>query len=173
MPDRPLRHPHYTRWPIVEGYADHQSWEAGEAIPFRCASRSDRFAVTVSRIGRDRRTVLQTYRGWNQGFGLAAAAMDTNGDSKMDAIVTDSTAQAVWVLDAAVKASPPAQQAYGAICPDSAGRIARASHTPDPRIAAAGAQRLDSAPPNRLLQILPRSPPPKSLPPRKRLFHFR
>jgi hypothetical protein len=44
-------HPHYTRWPVVEGYPDRQSVAAGEAVDLRCASRADRFSVRVARIG--------------------------------------------------------------------------------------------------------------------------
>ena len=54
------RHPHFTRWPSAEGYVlgddGGQSVEVGSPALLRVASRSDRVAVEVSRIGvgRDR-----------------------------------------------------------------------------------------------------------------------
>ncbi len=52
----PARHPHYTRWPIVEGYADRQSVVAGDEVPLRLAGRGGSVSVEVTRIGVDRQT---------------------------------------------------------------------------------------------------------------------
>lgn len=48
------RHPHYTRWPVAEGYPEEQSVTAGDAVGLHAASRSDRFAVEITRVGAER-----------------------------------------------------------------------------------------------------------------------
>ena len=95
--------------------------------------------------GADTTTVLRTFGGESSDFGFAAVAMDTNGDSRMDAIVSEFGKQ-VLVYDAPPKANPPSQLTFGAICPDSAGRLPRASHSPDPRINSTGYLSMDSGP---------------------------
>ncbi|MEM8924824.1 MAG: N,N-dimethylformamidase beta subunit family domain-containing protein [Actinomycetota bacterium] len=60
----PRRH-HYTRWPLVEGYAERQSVIAGEPITVHVASRAPSFAVEMVRIGRSQTVV------WRRG-GLTA-----------------------------------------------------------------------------------------------------
>ncbi len=52
--EAPARHPHYTRWPVAEGYPARQSVAAGDPIALHAASRSDRFRVEVARVGVDR-----------------------------------------------------------------------------------------------------------------------
>ncbi|MEA3185064.1 MAG: hypothetical protein QOJ74_1541, partial [Ilumatobacteraceae bacterium] len=44
----------FTRWPIVEGYADRQSYRAGETVEVRCSSRVPTVTATIARIGRER-----------------------------------------------------------------------------------------------------------------------
>lgn len=51
---------HFTRWPIVEGYADRQSYLAGETVEVRCSSRVPSVTAVVSRIGRER---VEVWRG--------------------------------------------------------------------------------------------------------------
>lgn len=45
---------HFTRWPVVEGYADRQSYQSGDVVEFRCSSRAPSFSAEVARIGRER-----------------------------------------------------------------------------------------------------------------------
>lgn len=45
---------HFTRWPVVEGYADRQSYRPGEIVDVRCSSRVPTIAASVARIGRER-----------------------------------------------------------------------------------------------------------------------
>jgi len=52
--ETPAPHPHYTRWPVAEGYPSGQSVAAGEPIDLHAASRSNRFRVEVTRVGADR-----------------------------------------------------------------------------------------------------------------------
>ena len=44
----------YTRWPLVEGYPDRQSYRAGDLVELRCSSRADSVTASVVRIGRER-----------------------------------------------------------------------------------------------------------------------
>ena len=48
---------HYTRWPIVEGYAERQSYLPGEEVHFHCASRAATFSAEVTRVGQTRQTL--------------------------------------------------------------------------------------------------------------------
>ncbi|MEM9563970.1 MAG: N,N-dimethylformamidase beta subunit family domain-containing protein [Actinomycetota bacterium] len=52
--DGPVRHAHFTRWPIVEGYADRQSIASGEEVVLRASNRGGPVGVEVTRIGADR-----------------------------------------------------------------------------------------------------------------------
>lgn len=52
--ETPNQHPHYTRWPVVEGYLTRQSVTAGDPIDLHAASRSGRFRIEVARVGADR-----------------------------------------------------------------------------------------------------------------------
>lgn len=45
---------HFTRWPVVEGYPDRLSYEAGDVVEFHCSSRVGAFSVEVARIGKER-----------------------------------------------------------------------------------------------------------------------
>ena len=42
----------YTRWPAVEGYADRQSYRAGDVVEVRCSSRASSVTAIVSKVGR-------------------------------------------------------------------------------------------------------------------------
>jgi hypothetical protein len=44
----------YTRWPIVEGYADRQSYLAGDVVEVRCSSRASSVTASVFKVGRQR-----------------------------------------------------------------------------------------------------------------------
>jgi hypothetical protein len=44
----------YTRWPAVEGYADRQSYQAGDVIEMRCSSRAPSVTASVARVGHER-----------------------------------------------------------------------------------------------------------------------
>ncbi|MEY2402369.1 MAG: hypothetical protein QOJ08_2480, partial [Ilumatobacteraceae bacterium] len=44
----------YTRWPAVEGYADRQSYQAGDVVEMRCSSRAPSVTASVARVGRER-----------------------------------------------------------------------------------------------------------------------
>ena len=44
----------FTRWPLVEGYADRQSYRAGDVVEFRCSNRASSVTASVARIGRER-----------------------------------------------------------------------------------------------------------------------
>lgn len=44
----------YTRWPVVEGYPDRQSYRAGDVVELRCSSRAKIVTVSVARVGRER-----------------------------------------------------------------------------------------------------------------------
>lgn len=52
---------HYTRWPVVEGYAGEQSFAPGDEVDVHCASRADRFSAEVHRIGADRELVWRRH----------------------------------------------------------------------------------------------------------------
>ncbi len=54
--------PHLTRVPEVEGYTDRLSYRPGEVVILRCASRSPRFDVRVTRVG-ERRDEVHTLEG--------------------------------------------------------------------------------------------------------------
>lgn len=56
----PRRIPHYTRWPVVEGYCSPASFLPGDRVPVHCASRVDEFSVTVTRVGAERVTFWST-----------------------------------------------------------------------------------------------------------------
>ncbi|MGZ4700197.1 MAG: N,N-dimethylformamidase beta subunit family domain-containing protein [Ilumatobacteraceae bacterium] len=45
---------HFTRWPVAEGYADRQSYRAGDVVEVRCSSRVPKVTAVVARIGRQR-----------------------------------------------------------------------------------------------------------------------
>ena len=45
---------HFTRWPAVEGYADRQSYRAGDVVEMRCSSRAPSVTASVARVGRER-----------------------------------------------------------------------------------------------------------------------
>jgi hypothetical protein len=45
---------HYTRWPLVEGYPDRQSYRAGDVVELRCSSRAESVTASVARVGRER-----------------------------------------------------------------------------------------------------------------------
>jgi hypothetical protein len=45
---------HFTGWPLVEGYADRQSYQAGDTVEVRCSSRVPTITASVVRIGRER-----------------------------------------------------------------------------------------------------------------------
>ena len=45
---------HFTRWPLVEGYADRQSYAAGEVVEVHCSSRVPTITASVARVGRER-----------------------------------------------------------------------------------------------------------------------
>jgi N,N-dimethylformamidase beta subunit-like protein len=45
---------HFTRWPAVEGYADRQSYRAGDSVEVRCSSRVPTVTASVVRVGRER-----------------------------------------------------------------------------------------------------------------------
>ncbi len=47
----------YTRWPVVEGYADRQSYRAGEVVEMRCSSRASIATASVFKVGRERTEV--------------------------------------------------------------------------------------------------------------------
>ena len=49
---------HMTRVPDVEGYTDAVSYRPGDTVSVRCASRSARFDVRVTRVGAERRPML-------------------------------------------------------------------------------------------------------------------
>jgi N,N-dimethylformamidase beta subunit-like protein len=49
--------PHFTRWPVVEGFPDRLSYRSGDVVAVRCSSRAPGFSAEVARIGRER-TVL-------------------------------------------------------------------------------------------------------------------
>ena len=49
--------PHFTRWPIVEGYAERQSYQPGEVVAVHCASRAGTFSAEVTRVGQTRELV--------------------------------------------------------------------------------------------------------------------
>ena len=44
----------YTRWPVVEGYADRQSYQAGDVVEMRCSSRAPTVTASVARVGQER-----------------------------------------------------------------------------------------------------------------------
>ena len=44
----------FTRWPLVEGYTDRQSYRAGEIVELRCSSRASSVTASIARIGRER-----------------------------------------------------------------------------------------------------------------------
>jgi hypothetical protein len=44
----------FTRWPIVEGYADRQSYRAGDVVEVHCSSRVPSVTATLARVGRER-----------------------------------------------------------------------------------------------------------------------
>jgi hypothetical protein len=46
-----MAHRHFTRWPIVEGYADRQSYRHGDTVEVRCSSRVPSVSAVVARIG--------------------------------------------------------------------------------------------------------------------------
>lgn len=48
---------HFTRWPVVEGYADRQSYRGGDVVEVRCSSRVPTISVSVARVGRERLVV--------------------------------------------------------------------------------------------------------------------
>jgi hypothetical protein len=50
---------HFTRWPLVEGYADRQSYGAGDTVEIRCSSRVPTITASVVRVGRERVEVWQ------------------------------------------------------------------------------------------------------------------
>ena len=50
----------YTRWPAVEGYADRQSYQAGDVVEMRCSSRSPSVTASVARVGHER---VEVWRG--------------------------------------------------------------------------------------------------------------
>jgi len=41
----------YTRWPAVEGYADRQSYRAGDVVEVHCSSRASSVTAIVSKVG--------------------------------------------------------------------------------------------------------------------------
>ncbi len=45
---------HFTRWPLVEGYPDRQSYAAGDVVELRCSSRVPTVTAAVTRVGRER-----------------------------------------------------------------------------------------------------------------------
>ena len=45
---------HFTRWPLVEGYPDRQSYAAGDVVELRCSSRVPTVTAVVTRVGRER-----------------------------------------------------------------------------------------------------------------------
>lgn len=49
-----MKHRHFTRWPIVEGYTEHRSFVPGEEIAVHASSRAERVRVEVIRIGAER-----------------------------------------------------------------------------------------------------------------------
>jgi len=44
----------YTGWPVVEGYADRQSYLAGDVVEVHCSSRASSVTAVVSKVGRER-----------------------------------------------------------------------------------------------------------------------
>ncbi|MEM7272214.1 MAG: N,N-dimethylformamidase beta subunit family domain-containing protein [Actinomycetota bacterium] len=50
-------HRHYTRWPIVEGYPDRQSYAPGDTVALHLSSRAERVTVEVARVGLRRDVV--------------------------------------------------------------------------------------------------------------------
>lgn len=60
------RHPHYTGWPMVEGYCGAQSYEPGQRIEVHCSGRAPSLTATVTLVRADR-TVM-----WSQS-GIAVA----------------------------------------------------------------------------------------------------
>ena len=50
----------YTRWPAVEGYADRQSYQAGDVVEMRCSSRAPSVTASVARVGREH---VEVWRG--------------------------------------------------------------------------------------------------------------
>lgn len=57
-----MAHPHFTRFPAVEGYCFPQSYLPGEHIEVRCASRVESFSAAVSLVRADRTTVWTQQR---------------------------------------------------------------------------------------------------------------
>jgi hypothetical protein len=45
---------HFTRYPVAEGYADRQSYRAGDVVEVRASSRRSPVTVTVTRVGARR-----------------------------------------------------------------------------------------------------------------------
>ena len=50
----------FTRWPIVEGYADRQSYGSGDVVEIRASSRAPSVTAVVTRVGRER---VEVWRG--------------------------------------------------------------------------------------------------------------
>ena len=50
---------HFTRWPLVEGFADRQSYVAGDVVEVRCSSRVPGVTAVVTRVGLER---VEVYR---------------------------------------------------------------------------------------------------------------
>ncbi len=51
------RHPHFTAWPLVEGFCDRQSYDRGATVAVRASARAPSFTVEVTRVGRERTLV--------------------------------------------------------------------------------------------------------------------
>ena len=45
---------HFTNWPLVEGFADRQSYRAGDIVEVRCSGRAAGFSAEVARVGQER-----------------------------------------------------------------------------------------------------------------------
>ncbi len=51
---------HFTRWPVVEGYPDRQSYASGDTVEFHCSSRVPTITATITRVGRQRDEVWRS-----------------------------------------------------------------------------------------------------------------
>lgn len=114
------RVPHFTRWPVVEGYCAQQSYFAGEEVSVHCASRSASFSVEVARIGVGREIVWSSEalrvddypvpdRAWENGCGWPVGFVVPTDPSWLsgyyeirmiddDSFGPQSTAEAFFVL---------------------------------------------------------------------------
>lgn len=79
---------------------------------------------------------------------MAIAGFDSNGDSRPDVLTGDPITNEAFLYDAGPKPNPPAVTIYGATCPDSQGRLARAAAAPAPRLGASIRMQLRAAAPN-------------------------